>query len=178
MSNPSKPNQLRSTPEDHTNSPFFAHQEDSPLAEAQNTTPGITPGNTQAGVEETRFGVYETLPETIDGSKLWVRRFKLYDKEGVRDVVSVRSCGHTTPSSDIRTPPQVATTWKQLTHRNVASLLDFTVDQYTLVLDWLLDEDVTTYIANHSDADRQNLVGAYFVEPYDRFDPLPAIRCG
>lgn len=112
--------------------------------EAREGTPATTPGNSRVGIKESIPPVYEMVHAAIGGSKVRIRRMRIYPEEYLQNAETILH--------------EVAATWKQLVHRNVAPLLDFTVGSSQLVLDWLLDEDVRSYVTNHPDADRLNLV--------------------
>ena len=59
---------------------------------------------------------------------------------------------------------QVAAAWKHLTHPNIVPLLGVTTDPLQLISKWMSGGDLTEYITNNPDADRQSLVG----EPLQR----------
>ena len=130
--------------------------------EAQEFTPATTPGNSQIGIKEPIPPAYETLHAAVNGSKVRIRRIRIYPEEYSHNSETVRFRRRIFPVLGANETTQifheVAATWKQLVHRNVAPLLDFTIDPSQLVLDWLSDEDVRSYVANHPDADRLNLV--------------------
>ena len=54
-------------------------------------------------------------------------------------------------------------------------MLGVTTDPLQLVLVWTFDEDLTGYIKNRPEADRQSLVGIPFVAFFSELTPSPVI---
>ena len=58
-----------------------------------------------------------------------------------------------------QTSYQGVAVWKRLTHRNITPILGVTTDFLQLISVWVSDEDLTSYIKNRPEADKQSLVG-------------------
>lgn len=66
---------------------------------------------------------------------------------------------------------QAAVVWKHLEHPNIIPLLGATIDPPQLVLDWMCGGDLTEYITNNPDANRQDLVRLPPTLMYSTFTP-------
>ena len=99
---------------------------------------------------------------TFDGSKVRIRRVRTRPSADPRSLMEVRILCCASLFSDThgsRGPPhQVAVLAKHIAHPNIVPLLGVIVDPLELISDWMPGGDLTTYIINHSDADRHSLV--------------------
>ena len=118
---------------------------------------------------------------TLDGSKVKVRRIKFHPGDSSQMVKEVRPrCHDFSVLRHGRNPQashQAVAVCKHLAHRNVTSILGVTTDPLQLISVWMSDEDLTGYIKNHPEADRQSLVGISFAALFSELIPSPAIRC-
>ena len=113
------------------------------------------------------------------GSKVRVRRISFHPGGGPQEVKGVRPQFHVLSVPKHRANPQTfhqaVAVWKHLTHRNIVPLLGVTTDPLQLISVWMSDEDLTDYITNLPEADRQSLVGVPPVALFDKLTPSLAI---
>ena len=98
---------------------------------------------------------------TLDGSKVCIKRVRVYSKEGIQEGTKVRSDSVVFPvhhQRDVQIFYREAVMWKRLTHPNILPLLGITLTPLQLISTWMSGGDLTGYIKNHPDADRLILV--------------------
>ena len=116
---------------------------------------------------------------TFDGSKVQVRHIKFHPEDDSQRIKEVRPRRYVFSvlrhGRSLQAPYQAVAVWKHLAHRNIAPMLGVTADPLQLVLVWMSDSDLTGYIKNRPEADRQSLVGTPFVALFGELTLSPVI---
>ena len=98
----------------------------------------------------------------LDGSKVCVKRVRIYSKDGPEKVTKVRHRPRPFPICHRRrvfqTLYQEAVVWKHLEHHNIVPLLGIIPTPLQLISKWMPGGDLPEYIKKNPDADRLDLV--------------------
>ena len=98
---------------------------------------------------------------TLDGSKVCIKRMRVYSKEDIQEGTKVCFDSIVFPAHhqrDVQIFYREAVMWKRLTHPNILPLLGITLTPLQLISTWMSGGDLTGYIKNHPDVDRLVLV--------------------
>ena len=114
---------------------------------------------------------------TLDGSRVCIKRIRIYSRGGPGDVAKVHCLTFSVHfcSQISQALYQEAVVWKYLAHPNIVTLLGITHAPLQLISEWIPGGDLTEYIKKHPDAGRLDLVGV----PPAVFDPslTPTTSC-
>jgi hypothetical protein len=106
-------------------------------------------------------GPYDVYQASLGGSKVWVKRLRIYSTAGSTDVTRVRHgyfCLTRSPLSNIQDFCQEVVVWRRLSHQNIVPLLGVTVAPFQSVSDWASGGELPDYIGSHPHVDRLGLV--------------------
>jgi hypothetical protein len=116
---------------------------------------------------------------TLDGSKVCVKRVRVYVEDDLQTVKKVRYCRRPSPLHQERNSQafcEETIMWKHLVHPNVLPLLGVTIDGFQLISNWMSGGHLLAYIQNNTEADRLGLVCIPLVVVIPRSLPSPAVR--
>ena len=110
-------------------------------------------------------GGYGDMSEgTLDGSKVRIKRVRVYTRDDTQEAINVRFDVVAFPVCHLQRSSQAfcreAVTWEHLKHRNILPLLGITVAPLQLVSHWMSGGDLREYIKKNPSAHRVGLVGS------------------